>query len=414
VVKINTVDKKIMKKIILTLSLALLFILIGEKSTGQGFLRAEGKKIVNEKGENVVLRGIGLGGWMLQEPYMFQLSDVARTQTEIKSKIAQLIGQKNCDEFYKRFLTNMISEKDVDALKKWGFNSVRLPMHFNLFTLSVDKEPVVNQNTWLETGFNLTDNLLSWCKKNKLYLILDLHAAPGGQGNDRPIADVDTLKPNLWKSEANQKKTIALWKKLAERYKDEEWIGGYDLINETNYELNGNEPLKRLFSAIITEIRKIDTKHIIIIEGNKFANDYTGLTPPWDKNMVYSFHKYWNPTTVETIQKYLDMREEFNVPLWMGESGENTNEWFRSAIDLFESHNIGWSWWTIKKIGSESSLMTISTPSGYKKIVEYWEGKGPKPSVEEAKNTFMELAENVKFENCKINDGVLKALFREK
>ena len=165
--------------------------------------------------------------------------------------------------------------------------------------------------------------------------------------------------------------------------------------------------LKKLFSEITAEIRKIDKKHIIFIEGNQFANDYTGLTPPWDNNMAYSFHKYWNPNTIETIQKYLDLREEFNVPFWMGESGENTNEWFREAVSLFEDHNIGWSWWTIKKIGSESSLMTISQPKGYQNVIDYWAGKGARPSAEEATATFMELAENVKFENCKVNNGVI-------
>jgi aryl-phospho-beta-D-glucosidase BglC (GH1 family) len=385
--------------------------LVGQFAYCQGFLRVKGKQIVNEKNENVLLRGIGLGGWMLQEPYMFQLSEVTGNQTDIKSKISGLIGQKNCDEFYVRFLANMITEKDIEALKKWGFNSVRMPMHYNLFTLAAEKEPVAGQNTWLETGFKLTDCLLSWCRKYNIYLILDLHATPGGQGNDRPIADIDTLKPRLWQSEANQMKTIALWKKLAEKYKDEEWIGGYDLINETNYKLEGNEALKNLFSEITMEIRKVDKKHIIFIEGNQFANDFTGLTPPWDNNMVYSFHKYWNPTTVETIQKYLDMREKNDIPLWMGESGENTNEWFKSAVNLFETNNIGWSWWTIKKIGSESSLLTISRPAGWQKVIDYWAGKGPKPTVEEAKATFMNLAENVKFENCKINNGVIEALF---
>ncbi len=403
-----------MKNHIIAFAVTFYLIFSGDIAVSQGFLKADGKQIVNEKGENVLLRGIGLGGWMLQEPYMFQLSEVAGTQTEIKSKISELIGQKNCDEFYTLFMNNMISEKDIDALKKWGFNSIRLPMHYNLFTLPVDKEPVKDQNSWGETGFKLTDNLLSWCRKNKIYLILDLHATPGGQGNDRPIADIDTLKPRLWESEANQKKTIALWKKLAERYKDEEWIGGYDLINETNYKLDGNEPLKKLFSEITQEIRIVDKKHIIFIEGNQFANDYTGLTPPWDNNMAYSFHKYWNPTTVETIQKYLDLREKYNVPLWMGESGENNNEWFKAAVNLFESNNIGWSWWTIKKIDSESSLMTISKPAGYQKIIDYWAGKGPKPSVQEARATFMELAENVKYENCKINNDVLEALFGKK
>ena len=403
-----------MKKYIIAFALSLYLIIAGNIVDCQGFLRADGKRIINDNGENVLLKGIGLGGWMLQEPYMFQLSDVALNQTQIKKRISDLIGQKNCDDFYSSYLNNMITEKDIEALKSWGFNSVRLPMHFNLYTLPVDKEPAADQNTWLETGFRLTDNLLSWCKKYKIYLILDLHATPGGQGNDKPIADVDTTKPNLWQSDANQRKTIELWNKLAERYKDEEWIGGYDLINETNYKLQENKALKDLFASITMAIRMVDKKHIIFIEGNQFANDYTGLTPPWDKNMAYSFHKYWNPTTVETIQKYLDMREQYKVPLWMGESGENNNEWFKAAVHLLETNNIGWSWWTIKKIGSESSLMTISKPAGYQKIVDYWSGKGPKPTVDEARKTLMELAENVKFENCKINFDVLGALFGKK
>ena len=395
------------------LTIIIIYLCLASTISGQGFLKTNGKAIVNEKGGNVVLKGIGLGGWMLQEPYMLQLSKVAGTQTEIKSKIADLIGEANCERFYSNYLNNMITKRDIDSLKVWGFNSIRLPMHYNLFTLPIEKEPVAGQNTWLKTGFELTDKLLAWCREDKIYLILDLHAAPGGQGNDRPIADVDTTKPHLWESEDNQQKTIALWRKLAERFANEQWIGGYDLINETNYKMEANEPLKKIFMAITKEIRKVDKNHIIFIEGNKFANDHTGLTPPWDNNMVYSFHKYWNATTIETIQKFIDLREKFNVPLWMGESGENNNEWYGAAVNLFESNNIGWAWWTIKKIGSGSGLMNIKKPKDYQKVIDYWAGKGPKPSLEEANSVFWELAENVKLENCIINREVLKALFNK-
>jgi len=388
-----------------------IFFLAFSSLAGQGFLKVKGKQIINEKGENVLLRGIGLGGWMLQEPYMLQLSKAAGTQTEIRAKISDLIGAVNTERFYKSYRKNMITRRDIDSLKAWGFNSVRLPMHYNLFTLPIEQEPVKGQNTWLKEGFKLTDRLLKWCEKNEIYLILDLHAAPGGQGNDRPIADVDTTKPQLWESEYNLQKTITLWEKLAERYKNEEWIGGYDLINETNYKMDGNEPLRKLFLDITAKIRNTDKNHIIFIEGNQFANDYTGLTPPWDKNMVYSFHKYWNAATIETIQKYLDLREEFNVPFWMGESGENKNNWYREVVALLESNNIGWAWWTIKKIGSESGIMNVTRPQGYQKVIEYWTGKGPRPSENEAMITFTELAENMKIENCKVNYGVLGALF---
>jgi hypothetical protein len=127
--------------------------------------------------------------------------------------------------------------------------------------------------------------------------------------------------------------------------------------------------------------------------------------------MVYSFHKYWNPTTVETIQKYLDIRDEYNVPLWMGESGENNNEWYRSAVQLFEADSIGWAWWTLKKLGSESGIMNVTPPEGYQQIIDYWKGLGPAPAPDEAHRTLMQLTENIRIENCNVNYGVLTALF---
>ncbi|RZM07361.1 MAG: glycosyl hydrolase family 5, partial [Pedobacter sp.] len=199
------------------------------KTTAQGYLKAEGKKIVNEKGENVLLRGVGLGGWMLQEGYMLRINNEGQ-QYRIRERLEDLMGAERTQEFYDLWLANHTRKIDIDSMKAWGFNSVRLPMHYNLYTLSVDKEPVAGQDTWLDKGFAMTDSLLAWCKANKMYLILDLHAAPGGQGNDLNISDRNPSKPSLWDSEANQKKTIALWKKIAERYADEPWIGAYDII----------------------------------------------------------------------------------------------------------------------------------------------------------------------------------------
>ena len=381
------------------------------KPAETGFLKTDGRHIVDGSGDTVLLRGIGLGGWMLQEPYMLKLAGVAPAQYDIRKKITALVGEERCGEFYSAWLANMVTRRDIDSLKAWGFNSVRLPMHYNLFTPPVESEPVTGEFTWIEKGFEMTDSLLSWCAANEIYLILDLHAAPGGQGNDIPIADVDTTKPKLWENEVNRWKTIALWHKLAERYSDEPWIGGYDLINETNYPLEGNVALRKLLTEITAAIRMVDTNHIIFIEGNHFATDFEGLTPPWDSNMVYSFHKYWSPTTVETIQNFLDIRDAHNVPLWMGESGENNNEWYRSAVQLFEADSIGWAWWTLKKLGSESGIMNVTIPGGYQQIIDYWKGTGPAPSPDEAHRVLMQLAGNTRIENCSVNYGVLTALF---
>ena len=287
-------------------------------------------------------------------------------------------------------------------------------MHYNLFTLPIEEESVEGENTWLSKGFTIIDELLQWCEENEVYLILDLHAAPGGQGANAAISDYNSDLPSLWESDLNKNKTIALWKKLAERYKDEEWIGGYDLLNEVNWEMeNDNEELLNLYKDITTEIRAVDNNHIIFIEGNGFANDFNGLTPPWDDNMVYSFHKYWSENTTESIQWVLDIREENNVPLWMGEAGENSNVWFTDAIELFETNDIGWSWWPMKRIETIVGPYSIDFTDGYKKILSYWRGEIEKPSSDEAFSIMIDLANKTNSNLCTYQKDVPDAQIRQ-
>lgn len=381
-------------------------------SWSQG-LKTQGKKIVDQNGNEVILRGMGLGGWMLQEGYMMQSSDVADTQHEFKNRLIALIGEDKTNEFYDAWLTNHVTKKDIDSLAKWGFNSVRLPMHYNLFTLPIEAEPVSGENTWLTKGFDLVDNLLDWCESNNMYLILDLHGAPGGQGTNAAISDYDNTKPSLWQSQDNKNKTVALWRKLAERYKDEPWIGGYDLINEVNGDHVTGPQLKQFYIQITNAIREVDTKHILFIEGHDWANNFTGLTPTWDSNMVYSFHKYWTFNDQGSIQWVLNLREQQNVPLWMGEAGENSNVWFTDAIKLFEDNNIGWSWWPLKRIETIVGPYSIPFTDGYKKILSYWRGQGAKPTEAEAYSAMMELANNSNSSNCFHQKDVPDAMIRQ-
>ncbi len=398
-------------------------IVVTQALVAQGFLKAKDKFVINAKGEKIILRGVGLGGWMLQEGYMLKVQGIGQQQHVIKGKLADLIGNNKTEEFYNAWLANHTRKVDIDSMKAWGFNSVRLPMHYNLYTLPVEQEPVAGKNSWLEKGFAMTDSLLQWCKANQMYLILDLHAAPGGQGNDLNISDRDPSKPSLWQSEANQQKMIALWKKLAERYANEEWIGAYDIINEPNWgfekaeDKNGcgeqtNEPIKKLMVDVTAAIREVDKNHIIIIEGNCWGNNYNGIFPPWDNNTVISFHKYWNYNDTKSIQKFLDIRDQYATPVWLGESGENSNLWFRDAIHLMESNEIGWAWWPLKKLGSNNPL-EVKVPAGYQKILNYWAGKGAKPKADEAYKGVMELANNLKLENCIEHKDVIDAMFRQ-
>lgn len=391
-------------------------------ASAQGFLRASGKKIIGENGKEVILRGMGLGGWMLQEGYMYSLSFLGQ-QYRIREKMEASVGKDKTSEFYERWLATHTTRKDIDTLAALGFNAIRLPMHYALYTLPVDKEPVPGSDTWLEKGFALTDSLLKWCAVNKMYLILDLHAAPGGQGNDLAISDRDPSSPSLWQSEANRKKTIALWQKLAARYANEPWIGGYDILNETNWgfedekDIRGtaeqrNVPLKILSQDITKAIRAVDSKHLIIIEGNGFGNNYRGMLPPWDNNMALSFHKYGNFNTTQAIGHFLELRDQYNIPIWLGESGENSNTWFREAIKLCEENGIGWAWWQHKKMNINNPF-EIKKPAGYEKLLADWSGKGPVLPKEQAWEIVEEWLNNTALEKNIFHADVADAMFRQ-
>lgn len=397
--------------------------LVSLQSNAQGFLKADGKKIVNEKGKNVLLRGMGMGGWMLQEGYMLHVNKDSR-QFRIRERLEELMGSAETKEFYDTWLANNTRKIDVDSMRRWGFNSVRLPMHYNLYTLPIEKEPVAGQNTWIDKGFKMTDALLAWCKANHMYLILDLHATPGGQGNDLNISDRNTDHPSLWDSEANKQKTIALWRKLADRYKNEPNIGGYDIINEPNWgfddpanDKNGlkektNAPLRKLMVDITAAIREVDKKHIIIIEGNGWGNNYNGILPTWDKNMVLSFHKYWNYNDQKSIEHIIKTRDQYNVPVWLGETGENSNVWLTEAIGLLEKNNIGWALWPLKKMGNNNPI-EIPSNLNYDDVTNYLNTGHHKPKESNVYSGTLEMATYAKLENAIIHHDVIDAIFRQ-
>jgi len=401
--------KKSVRYVILTF-INILITLAGTRA--QGYLHAEGKYIYDGNGNEVLLKGIGTGNWMLMEGYMMKTADFAGTQTQIRDLMIETMGEQNTDQFFETWLNDQFTRRDVDSMKAWGFNSVRVAMHYKWLTLPIEEEPVEGQDTWLEPGFVRLDSLLDWCGDNQMFLILDMHGAPGGQGHDRNISDYDPSKPSLWESAENRRKLTALWKKLAERYVNEPWMGGYDLINEPNWDLPNGTLLRQTYINITNAIREVDTNHMIIIEGNWFANDYTGLTPPWDDNMVYSFHKYWNDNSQGSIQWMINIRNAQNVPLWLGETGENSNCWFTEAIALAEQNDIGWSMWPVKKARVNNVLM-VSESQSYNTLLSYWQYGSPPVTPTQAYYSVLDWADNQRNENCTVQRDVIDAMMRQ-
>jgi len=80
----------------------------------QNFLSTSGKSIVNEMGDTIILRGMGLGGWMVQEGYMMAPGGFSSTQYQIRDKLTELIGPQETDIFYDNWLSNHVRKIDID------------------------------------------------------------------------------------------------------------------------------------------------------------------------------------------------------------------------------------------------------------------------------------------------------------
>ena len=376
-------------------------------NTGAQLLAVSGKKIINtSSNQEVILNAINFGNWMVMEGYMMNSTSQAPAQHNWKQKLTTLIGSTNTATFYNAWLTNHVTQADIIQIKTWGFNAVRLPIHYEYF---------VNAGTpdvWNNQGFTILDNVISWCSAAGIYAIIDLHAAPGGQSNNA-ISDYDNTKPSLWESAANKTKTVSLWRKLSERYKNEVWVAGYDLLNEPAWDLPNGTDLRILYGRITDTIRSAADNHILFIEGNWYANDFTGLTPAWDLNMVYTFHKYWSAATLQDIKWITDFRNIQNMPIWCGEHGENSNDHSTKIVETFNATGIGLSWWPMKKFESINDFADAKFPPGYGDLLNYLGGTNPSLNPATAYNTLMQLAENLKLVNCTFQTEVLRSIFSQ-
>lgn len=375
--------------------------LLAVPPVGSGFFDVRGSQIVDGAGRPVQLRGINLGGWLVPEGYMLHIPGYG-SPTSIRTQILDLIGPALTSQFYDDYRSNYVRQEDLVQLRNWGFDSVRLPLHYDLL---YDQATDV----FKESGFELINRTVDWCRRTGLYLVLDLHCAPGGQNNGN-ISDSDG-QARLWTDSTNRDLTVKIWTELARRYAREKRIIGYDLLNEPVLPSGiSNVALRTLYVTLAEAIRAVDANHLIFVEGGWWATDFSQLPPPFDSRMVYSFHKYWSATSEASISQYLSLRDQYRVPLWVGEFGENSNDWAYQTIDVLEKHQIGWAWWPQKKVESISSPVSAEIPASYQRVLDYWNNTASKPTPAQAQAGLFALTESLLLANCRIQRDVFPAL----
>lgn len=415
-----------MKHYLLTLSAILLITIsysckekttktVEEKSTNSlSFIKTNGTKLVDDKGNEIILKGTNLGNWLVPEGYMFKMEQV-NSPRKIDELLYELIGPDSLQVFWNGFLNNYITHEDIKYLKRIGVNHIRLPFHYKMFT---DDLYMGERNS----GFKYFDRLIDWCREEQLYVLLDMHCAPGGQTGDN--IDDSYGYPYLLKSKSSQDLMTDIWVSIAERYKNEPTIIGYDIVNEPiahyfNDELDDlNNQLILLYNRIVKEVRAVDQQHIIFLSGSNWGGNFDVFKELIDDNVVYEFHKYWFDVNQEAIQQFLDFRDQRNVPIYIGETGENTDEWVDEFRILLDNHDVGWCFWPYKKMNNLRGIMNFNEPVNYYLITDYAKSdrssyakiRENRPDIIKVQKTLNTFLENSLYKNNYPNIGYCKAL----
>ncbi|MBN1303703.1 MAG: cellulase family glycosylhydrolase [Anaerolineales bacterium] len=332
------------------------------------YLRVQGQDFYLGS-KKIILRGYGLGPLLNLEHFMI---GIPGTDLQIRTAITKAYGEKRAARFWERFYQVLLDVKDFTFLKSLGVNSLRVSFNYRLF------EDDQNPYQYKEDGFKQIDRILALCRRFKIFAILDLHAAPGGQNPDWH-SDNALGESLLWEYADFRRRTIALWKHIARHYANDPWVAAYDLLNEPVLLVPDKDLLNRFYKEMIREIRTVDTNHILFIEGDMYAARFDMLDSFEDPNVACSFHFYpflhqdisTKATQKERVEEELsidvqldDLLQRLKRPLWCGETGalfsrgdrEKHESLLEDILDIYEARGISWSIWAYKDARSMGTL----------------------------------------------------------
>ena len=340
---------------------------VSEIPSSLSLLHTEGNLVKNEAGESIMLRGTNLGSWLVQEDWM--TGNTTGCQKDMIETLTARFGKEVCGQLIDIWEDNFIKETDIDNIKNIGLNCIRVPFTFmNLVELE-DYE-------WKDDAFERLDWIVRECGERGLYVILDMHGAPGSQnGSDHSGIDGGDAKEAAsafffgTNAAINQDKFYKIWEQIAMRYEGNNTVAGYDLLNEPfctwRYSSAlGQSGLHNLLFPIYNEaykrIRAIDDRHIIIMEAT---------WDPWDlpnpsiyswSNIIYQYHNYqysdYDNANGEQITSMtnkldyiMDYDNSYNVPNLLGEFCymNNPAAW-REGMALLNSYGVHWTTWSYK------------------------------------------------------------------
>lgn len=370
------------------------------------FIKASGKVLKNGSGNGdvVYLRGINAGGYTLQEFWMCPTSYTANCtdQDDIWRILTQRFGAEKAKTLIDTYEDSYWTEADFDRIAGLGMNCIRLPLWYRNF--------VDENNNWYSDAFDRVDWFVQEAGERGIYVIIDMHGAYGSQnGSDHSGIDGGNYKEAASEfffgsnAASNQEKFYQMWEKLAEHFKGNPTVAGYDLLNEPycTYRYNSSYSedylhslLWEIYDKAYDRIRAIDPDHLIIMEATWDGWDLPNPNDYGWSNVMYEYHNYLyddydntNGQQVANMQTKLNniFCMNYDVPSYMGEFNyfNNLDAW-RQGLQLLNNNGLNWTIWSYKCtsdngnwgiVNQNIGKVNIETDS-YETILSVWSNAG--------------------------------------
>jgi aryl-phospho-beta-D-glucosidase BglC (GH1 family) len=362
-------------------------------------LRTSGSKIVDPSGKNVILKGAAIGGMLNMENF---ITGYAGHEHEHRAQMASVLGEQRAQYFFDRLLHHFFTDADAALFASFGLNCIRIPFNYRHFIDDLNPSEIKPE------GFALLDRCIEICGRHNIYVILDLHAVPGGQNQDWH-SDSGLARATFWEFKDHQDRAIQLWEALAARYAGNPVVAGYNPLNEPadpTLDAKGNHGARLVawYDRAEKAIRSVDPDHMLFLDGNTYAMDFRAFedTPPLP-NTVYSIHDYsWygfpgmeqytgTEAQKEQLRRGFERKITFmraaGVPIWNGEFGPVYQDPDRDGVEaakaanagrytlleqqlaMYREEGISWSIWLYKDIGYQG-LTYVKKDSAYLKLIQ--------------------------------------------
>ena len=346
--------------------------------TQEDFLVTKNQKLINRKGEEVRLKGVNLGAWMIWESWLCPYEDDLDHFT-VLTVLEERFGREKAYELFNTYMDNWITEYDLDEIKKMGFNCVRVPFWFRNFYYDDNGTKILDKNG--EWDFSRLEWVVSECAERELYVVLDMHGAVGYQ-SDAPHSGKGKscrLYEDSEQGERYRKLTDELWAAIATRFKDEPAVAMYDLLNEPMCDVDCGELERRInnefiYTRLYNTVRAVDQQHIITMECI-----WTAIALPnkifkgWD-NVVYQVHFYNDSNFIFNLFAFFTKLIFSNVPMMMGEFFPHGDTTWKNCFKTMDRLNYSWFLWTYKATGHgmwSSDWCLRGSKNGFERVNVY-------------------------------------------